>query len=278
MTEPFIINVGGRSFTTLKSTLEQSPFLSAMLSDQWAGSICHVDGTPFVDRSPLLFEHILNFLRSSVPPIFWTRMNGFDLPLYASLIHEAEYFQLEALTTWIRKEQYINTISITSSMEVITLSDCGHGRSHSGDTEQEFEPGTVSRPGKSNILYKRLLLRKSGLRLPVSSDMVIFTCILANIRCYRRFCNLINAHVALYRVCRTNEADSSPETYFICPVAHAGSRYSIKHLALQYILSVSCMIVRKHGRPQTTHLHQVSRSIDLPRRRHWVPAGSPDAR
>jgi hypothetical protein len=177
MTEPFMINVGGCSFTTLKSTLEQSPFLKAMLSDQWAGSTCCVNGVPFVDRSPLLFEHILDFLRSSVPPIFWTRTNGFDLPLYASLIHEAEYFQLEALTTRIRNEQYIDTILVTSSMEVITLSDCGRGKSHSGDIEQEFEPGTVStvsKSGKSTTLYKRLLLRKSRLRTPVSNYVLIY--------------------------------------------------------------------------------------------------------
>ncbi|KAF5845600.1 hypothetical protein GGP41_009381 [Bipolaris sorokiniana] len=173
MTEPYMINVGGRSFTTLKSTLERSPFLNAMLSNQWAGSTCYVSGMPFVDRSPLLFEHILDFLRSSVPPIFWTRTNGFDLPLYASLIHEAEYFQLEALTTWIRNEEYINTILITSSIDVIPLRECSDGKSHLGNIEQEFEPGevsTASRSGKSTTYCKRLLLRKSRLRLPSGRD------------------------------------------------------------------------------------------------------------
>jgi hypothetical protein len=181
-----MINVGGRPFTTLKSTLEQSPFLNAMLSDEWAGSACCIDEMPFLDRSPLLFEHILDFLRSSVPPIFWTRTNGFDLPLYASLLHEAEYFQLEALTTWIRNEQYINTISITSSMEVIPLRECGDGKSHSGDIEQEFEPGdvsTASKSGKSTMHYKRLLLRKSRLRLPVSDHVLMFTCVLTD-KCF----------------------------------------------------------------------------------------------
>lgn len=180
MTEPFMINVGGRSFTTLKSTLEQSPFLSAMLSSHWAGSTCCVNGMPFVDRSPILFEHILDFLRSSAPPIFWTRTNGFDLPLYASLLREAEYFQLEALTTWIRNEQYIHTIWITSSIEVVPLSDCSHGKSHFGDIEKEFEPGTLSKPGKSTTLYKRLLLRKSKLRLPVSDHVLVFLRILTD--------------------------------------------------------------------------------------------------
>jgi hypothetical protein len=211
MTESFMINVGGRSFTTFKSTLKQSPFLKAVLSKQWAGSTCYVNGILFVDRSPLLFEHILDFLRSSVPPIFWTRTNGFDLPLYAGLVHEAEYFQLQALTTWIRNEQYINTIVITSSMEVITLSDCGHGKSHSGDIEQEFEPGTVStasKSGKSTTLYKRLLLRKSRLRLPVSDHVLTLTCILADTCCYRKYYSLMNAHKALHGIYRTTWASS----------------------------------------------------------------------
>jgi hypothetical protein len=224
MTEPFMINVGGRSFTTLKSTLEQSPFLNAMLSNQWVGSTCCVNGIPFVDRSSLLFEHILDFLRSSVPPIFWTRTNGFDLPLYASLIHEAEYFQLEALTTWIRNEQYVNSISITSSMEVISLEECGNGKSHLGNIEQKFEPGTVSttsKSGKTTTYYKRLLLRKSRLRLPVSDYVLTFTYISADTCGYRKSSNLINAHKALHGV-RTTEANSFPKVYLACPLEPVG--------------------------------------------------------
>jgi len=175
-----MLNVGGRLFTTLKSTLERSPFLATMLSSRWGGSACSVNGVPFVDRSPLYFEHILDFLRSSAPPIFWTRTNGFDLPLYAGLLREAEYFQIEALTTWIRNEQYVNAIWVTASMEVVSLSDCGHGKSHFGNIEKEFEPGTVSRSGKDTTLYKRLLLRKTQLRLPVSDDVLVFMRILTN--------------------------------------------------------------------------------------------------
>ena len=121
-------------------------------------------------------------------------MNGFNLLLYASLAHEAEYFQLEALAAWIRNEQYINTILITSSMEVAPLSDYSRGKSHSGDTEQEFEPGTVSKSGKSTTLYKRLFLRRSRLRLPVSDHVLIFVCILIDSYCHRKAYNLVNAH------------------------------------------------------------------------------------
>ncbi|EUC27255.1 hypothetical protein COCCADRAFT_41962 [Bipolaris zeicola 26-R-13] len=118
MIEPYMINVGGHLFTTLKSILERSPFLNAMLSNQWAGSTL---------------------------------------------------FQLEVLTTWIRNEESIKTILITSSIDVIPLSECGDGKSHLGNTEQEFEPGAVStafRSGKSTTYCKRLFLRKSRLRPP----------------------------------------------------------------------------------------------------------------
>jgi hypothetical protein len=187
MTEAFTINVGGRSFTTLESTLERSPFLATMLSSRWAGSTCCADGVVFVDRSPFLFEHILDFLRSSAPPIFWTRTNGFDLPLYASLLREAEYFQIEALATWIRNEQYINTIWVTASIELVPLSDCSHGKSHFGDIEEEFEPGTLSKSGKSTTLYKRLLLRKTQLRLPVSDHVLVSMRIVTNTYSYRTY-------------------------------------------------------------------------------------------
>lgn len=166
----------------------------------------HVNGVPFIDRSPLLFEHILDFLRSSVPPIFWIRTDGFDLSLYASLICEAKYFQLEALASWIRDERYISTISITSLIEVLTLSDSGHGKSHPDNIEQEFEPGTLSRPGKSTTLYKRLLLRKSRLRLPVSDLVLIFRCILTETCFCKKSSKCISAPGAVHGNSRTTRA------------------------------------------------------------------------
>ncbi len=170
MTEPFLINVGGRTFTTLKSTLEQSPFLAAMLSSQWAKSTCSINGKPFVDRSPVLFEHILDFLRSSVPPIFWTRTNGFDLALYASLLREAEYFHIETLAAWIRDEKYLDTIQIISLTEAVALSDCASGLTYSGDFEIEFEAGDGRIKG---INSKRIISRKISLKIPVSDHMLL---------------------------------------------------------------------------------------------------------
>lgn len=62
MTETFIINVGGCSFTTLKSTLKKLLFLATTLSSNWAGSTSCVNGVVFINQSLIFFKHTLDFL------------------------------------------------------------------------------------------------------------------------------------------------------------------------------------------------------------------------
>ncbi|OQN95698.1 hypothetical protein B0A48_18446 [Cryoendolithus antarcticus] len=101
------INVGGRLVITLESTLRQSPFLAKLLFADWAPTAAHVNGSLFIDADPILFEHVLNFLRRLFPPIFWSRTDGFDFALYLRLLNEAEYFQLDALADWIRERKKV---------------------------------------------------------------------------------------------------------------------------------------------------------------------------
>lgn len=171
MAAPITINVGGRLFTTLESTLARSSFFNALFSPQWAQSITRLDGVPFVDRSPVLFEHILDFLRSGVPPIFWSRTNAFDFPRYAVLLREAEYFQVDPLAEWIRTKQYLYTIRITPSVDLELLNNCRQGLTwHSADIEKHFDDGTVStssNSGKSTTLWKRVHVQRTELHSPV---------------------------------------------------------------------------------------------------------------
>lgn len=146
-------------------------------------------------------------------------------------------------------------------MEVITLSDCGHGKSHSGDIEQEFEPGTVStvsKSGKSTTSYKRLLLRKSRLRLPVSDHVLTLMCILADTCCCRKCYNLMNAHKALHGVYRTTGASSFSEVYLACPVALVGRQaatatITLPAVAVQTAQRVYCSWILVFPMP---HLHR----------------------
>jgi hypothetical protein len=148
-----------------------------MLSGAWPEHACQIDGEPFVDANPDLFDHILNYLRRSYPPIFWTRVGRFDLSLYAAVLREAEYFGVATLADWIREKKYIYTVRITPSIEMERLSDCRGGLCPFwGDTEKEFEPGTLSTASNSGIsatLWKRLLVQKIELCPPVRLLVVL---------------------------------------------------------------------------------------------------------
>lgn len=62
------LNVGGHYFTTLRSILSNG------------SSYFAADSPLFVDADRLLFAYLLKFLRHGLPPLFWTRADGFDYP------------------------------------------------------------------------------------------------------------------------------------------------------------------------------------------------------
>jgi hypothetical protein len=104
-TPPNIItlDVGGRKFKTRVSTLTStSRFFSAFFSGRWSSAL-QSDGSYFVDADPDVFKHLLSFMRYPGNfPMFWSRANGFDYAKYSRLGHQAEFFQIDALSDWIR--------------------------------------------------------------------------------------------------------------------------------------------------------------------------------
>lgn len=96
---PICIQVGGRRFTTTtKETLtEESAFFASLLSGWWNNAL--EDGSYFIDADPVLFEHILRYLRRGVFPLFFGAVKGHDYHLYLSLLEEARYFQIRRLRT-----------------------------------------------------------------------------------------------------------------------------------------------------------------------------------
>lgn len=183
------LDVGGRIFTTRTSTLtEQSRFFAALFSDRWANSTPLIDGNVFVDASPDLFEHILNYLRRSVPPIFWTRTEGFDYTLYAALLEEARFFGIDALEKWIKDRKYLSSIKIKHSIDLIPLQHLYSGSYQRwGDVEQHICDNEFI--AKNNEKKKQLITRETTSQPPVSRFRLHKAILIVAARiCYKALC------------------------------------------------------------------------------------------
>ncbi|KAI4868830.1 hypothetical protein F4820DRAFT_89407 [Hypoxylon rubiginosum] len=108
------LQVGELEFTTLRSTLP----------DGVVARSSAVGNRYFVDADPVLFEHVLQYLRSSSFPLFFhTPTQTFDLALYHALLGEARYFGLRRLAAWIERRGYLDAVRVTRT--VSTVEDVG---------------------------------------------------------------------------------------------------------------------------------------------------------
>ena len=78
MSDKFVtINVGGTNFETTVSTLRKSQYLDRIISNEW-----NADNKPIkIDRSAVLFGHVLSFLRN--PDYPYPRKHVGELDFYA---------------------------------------------------------------------------------------------------------------------------------------------------------------------------------------------------
>lgn len=106
------LRVGERHFTTTSATLtSESGFFSSMFSGQWH-NMKQPDGSYFIDADPDLFAHILRYLRHTILPIFYTNGTGHDYGLYAALLGEARYFQIDRLVRWLEGKRYLHAVTV----------------------------------------------------------------------------------------------------------------------------------------------------------------------
>jgi len=117
----------------------------------------------------LMFTYILNFLRRRIPPIFWTRTEGFDFPLYAALLEEARYFGVGSLEEWIVTKKYMESVGVSQSIEVVDLKSCLGGglRQHPDDRIERFHPSDYETKG--GLVRKRLEVQHWTFTAPVST-------------------------------------------------------------------------------------------------------------
>lgn len=112
------LQVGERRFTATHNTLVgESEYFRARLSGSWNDA--DEDGSYFVDADPTLFEHVLRYLRSGNPPLFFNvATQSHDYAMYLALLGEAKYFGISKLEDWIQNERYLAAVRVRYSTDI----------------------------------------------------------------------------------------------------------------------------------------------------------------
>lgn len=112
-----ILRLDEKLFYTTKDTLvQESGYFAALFSGRWPDS--SKDGILTLDADADVFKHIMRFFRSGVFPVFYDSLKGFDHPLYASLLEQAEFFLVDCLRDWILEERYLQAVKIVHSVKL----------------------------------------------------------------------------------------------------------------------------------------------------------------
>lgn len=113
-----ILNVDGETFITTKRTLvEGSGYFAARFSSRWPSDA--VDGEVFLDMDPVVFGHVLRYLRHGVLPIFYDQIQGFNQGFYSLVLAQADYLLIERLSSWIREKRYLLAVRKERSARII---------------------------------------------------------------------------------------------------------------------------------------------------------------
>ncbi len=95
------LNVGGRNFTTFKSTLEKYPdsFFDALVSDRWEAK--DKDGRYFIDRDGDVFANVLKYMRTDKIPTKIDQQEFQEELEYFGMVEKADVDQDYATITTI---------------------------------------------------------------------------------------------------------------------------------------------------------------------------------
>lgn len=135
------LQVGEKRFYTCEDTLSGSAMLSAMVAQRWE-SHKQPDGSYFVDADPLIFEHILRFLRHGVYPLCYSIHQGHDYALYTAIYKQALYFLIVNLAEWLGKQRYLEAVKTETSVQVVENEDTDFGLAGvtDSDTRVQYHP------------------------------------------------------------------------------------------------------------------------------------------
>lgn len=104
------------------------------------------DGSCFIDADPVLFEHILRFMRQGTFPIL-LKGTSVDFGLYRALLDSVRFFQVTRLEAWIASEKYRQRVVTTHAVsELPGFADVARlDRSYNAGEEAEYFPSVRTR-------------------------------------------------------------------------------------------------------------------------------------
>ncbi|KAF2199004.1 hypothetical protein GQ43DRAFT_450596 [Delitschia confertaspora ATCC 74209] len=107
------IQVDERKFSAQRHVFAESQFLSEVVAiDIFAEEPQNMRRHFYnVDADPVLFEHIVRYLRRGVLPIFYDESKGHDYAMYVALLEEARYFGIPRLITWLENNDFLKAVS-----------------------------------------------------------------------------------------------------------------------------------------------------------------------
>jgi len=146
MGDRVILNVGGQIFHTTKSTLRADPrsMLAKMFEENQAlaSSVRDENGAWFIDRDPIYFRVILNFLRSPTQLVIDPNVNP------NGVLEEAHFFQVHPLIAQLTKEHpditRTDVIKNRKNMSFVGIRLTGVDLSRFNLTDENFENTIIS--------------------------------------------------------------------------------------------------------------------------------------
>ena len=105
------IKISQHSFITdPERWMGQSIYFNNLFSGKWGDK--QEDGSYFIETNADIFDHILQYLRTGVRPVFYDMKAGHNFPLYQALLSEAMYFAIDRLQKWLCERKYLDAVKI----------------------------------------------------------------------------------------------------------------------------------------------------------------------
>lgn len=123
-----VLNVGGTLFSTMKSTLkkkiqDQDHYLKVLVQASTQFKVTKdTQGHVFIDRDPLCFAYILNFLRSG-GKICHYMFPWHDIRLIVQIMEEAKYYNIHPLASYLRGAEWLRFDTNNCSSRIKLLED-----------------------------------------------------------------------------------------------------------------------------------------------------------